>query len=454
MDITQEKIEEQNALLKVVVTPEDYNEKYKQTLKEYGKQINMPGFRPGKVPVSLVKSKYGKALLMEEIERLVSEKINAYVTENELPLIGGIVPSAEKEMQGNWDNPENFEFYYEIGLKPELEVALTKKDKLTYYTIALEDKRVDEEVERIARRYGKLSNAEEVEKNDLLLGDFVELDDKDEVVPGGIMNNNSITLESLDDETQELFVGKKPGDEVIVDPLKMVRDREELERLLEISPEAVDAIDGNFKFIIREIKRLQPADFDEELFDKVFGDDVVQTEEEFREKVAESLRERFESESDTMFRRDLSNHLIEKYQPTLPDEFLKKWLRTNEEMDIDVEQEYDEYRRSTQWQLIVNSLIESKEIQMDENDIIEKTKELLREQFVRYGMPDPDEEQLVGSARQVLSNQEEANKISNLLVNEKLITYAKEQAKVTEKEVDFDKFAELAAQDPAEKATA
>lgn len=454
MDITQEKLEEQNALLKVVVEPQDYSEKYKTSLKDYGKQMNMPGFRPGKVPVSLVRSKYGKALLVEEIERLVSDRLNSYISENNMQLLGGVVPTTDQPVRGDWDNPGVFEFFYEVGLKPELDVKVTDKDKLTYYNIAVDDKKIDEEVLRIARRYGKLRDVEAAGENDMLLGDFVELDENDEIVPGGIMKGNTISLEYVDDEITKALTGKKPGDEVVIDPRKVADGNEDLARLLGISPHDASHVNTNFKFIVREVKRLDPADFNEELFDKVFGDDVVTTEEEFRQKVADSMQERYRSESDNMFRRDLSNYLVEKFQPTLPDEFLKRWLRANDQMEIDVEAEYPEYRRSTQWQLIVNNLIEKKEIELENKDIVSKTVELLREQYAQYGIPDPDPAQLESSARQVLSDEEEANKVSNLLINEKLVEYARGKAKVEEKDVNFDKFAELASKGPAETVNA
>ncbi len=454
MDITQEKLEEQNALLKVVVEPQDYSEKYKNSLKDYGKQINMPGFRPGKVPVSLVRSKYGKALLVEEIERLVSDRLNSYITEKELQLIGGVVPTTDQPVRGDWDNPGVFEFFYEVGLKPELDVKLTDKDKLSYYNIAVDDKKIDEEVLRIARRYGKLSDTDEAGENDMMLGDFVELDENDEILPGGVMHGNTISLEYVDEEVTSALVGKKPGDEVIINPRKVSGGNEDLARLLGISPHAASHVNTNYKFIVREVKRLDPAEFNEELFDKVFGDDVVKTEEEFRQKVAESMRERYRSESDNMFRRDLSHFLVEKYQPSLPDEFLKRWLKMNEEVEINIDEEYPEYRRSTQWQLIVNNLIDNKEIEVENQDIVSKTMDLLREQYAQYGIPDPDPGQLETSARQVLGNQEEANKISNLLINEKLVEYARDKGKVEEKEVNFDKFAELASNDPAEPVNA
>lgn len=452
MNITQEKLDDQNAVLKVVVEPADYASKLDSRYKSLSKTMNIPGFRPGKVPVGLIKSKYGKGLLVEEVENLVSSELNLYISEQKLPLVGGVIPKREGPVAGDWDKPDVFEFHFEVGLKPELDVELTKSDKLKYHTIEIDDEQVNQEVDAIRRRYGKVQSADTVGGDDMVSGDFVELDEKDEILPGGIMSTGSVFLRSVKPDAQKALEGKKAGEEVIVNPKDLVENPEDLAKMLNIDEEAAEGLNTNFKFTVGGISRLEPAEMDEELFDTVFGDDVVKSEEEFKAKVKESLQSRYSRDSDALFRRDLSHYLIEKYNPTLPDDFLKRWMVNDGGFEGDIESEYPGYRRATQWQLIVDHLIETKKIEVNAEAIKDKTKEILKERYAQYGLPEPGEDQLEETARRVLEKREEVEEVTNLVVNDQLVTYARENAKVEEKQVKFDKFVELASTDPAEQA--
>lgn len=447
MNIKEEKISEQNALLKIELQKDDYSEQYNAALKDYRKKMNLPGFRAGKVPLGLVKQRFGKSLLADELNKMLNEKIQGYIAEKKLNVLGSPIPSEEHTEQGDWDNPSDFEFVYELGLAPELDVTITEKDNFNYYTIKVDDKMLDKQIDSIARRYGQMSEAKEAGENDMIIGDFVELDENDEIKEGGIMNQGTISLEFVDPDAAKKFIGKKVGEDAVVDPHKVARDHDDLAKMLDISHEAVHGIDTNFKFIIREVKHLEPAELNQEFFDKVFGEGEVEGEKEFRQRMTEELQKGFVQDSDRLFKRDVTQALIEKYDPSLPDSFLKKWIRMSNEKPItaeEVERDYDSYRKGLQWQLIFNTLIEKKEITIENEEVIERTKSLMAQQYQQYGMPAPEDEELQATAMKVLSNQEESRKVFDMLYDEKLVDYIRKNATVKEKAVDYDKFVEMA----------
>lgn len=450
MQITQEKIDEKNALLKIKVEPTDYNDKYSEALKRTRKQVQMPGFRPGKIPMGVIKSRYGKSLLAEEMNAMLNQSIQSYISEQDLKILGSPMPKEDHVDTGNWDNPGDFEFVYELGLAPKLDVEISKKNKLVYNAIKIDKKLVDDEVDRIARRYGKVEDIEKAGENDMLVGDFVELDDSGEVVPGGVMNQSTVSLEFIDKEQTKKFHGLKVGDDLKVQPSLLAKDNDDLGRMLGLTGEALASSGDNYKFIVREVKRMEPAELNEEFFKKTFGEDGdVKTEKDFREKVSSDLGKHFVSDSDRLFKRDISKAMIDKYNPDLPDEFLKRWIRLSNEKPIsaeEVEKDYAEYRKSLQWQLIFNELVSQEAIKVSQEDVIGKAKELLVGNYAQYGMPAPEDKELEVSAKRVLENQDEARKIYDMLYDEKLIAYVKENASVKDKEVSFDKFVELASE--------
>ena len=447
MNITEEKIDSQNALLKIKLEPNDYSAQYDSALKKYRQQITLPGFRAGKVPMGMVKQRYGRSLLVEELNKVLNENIQKYISENKLQVLGSPIPSESHKEQGNWDNPTDFEFVYELGLAPDLKVEISKKDKFDFHIIKVEDKMLDEQINNIARRYGKMSEAEKAGANDMLVGDFVELDENDKVVPGGIMNHATISLEFVDKAEQKKFLDKKVGDDVVVDPHKVSRGHDDLAKMLGVEHHDVHDIDTNFKFMIREIKHLEPAVLNQEFFDKIFGEGEVKNEKEFRAKITNDLEKGFVADSERLFKRDITNKLIADYNPTLPDAFLKRWIRMTNEKPVtaeEVEHDYGQYQKSLQWQLIFNKLIENEAIKIKSDEVVDRTKQLMISQYAQYGMPAPDEEELKQTALRVLSNQDESRKVYDMLYDEKLIAYIRENATVKEKPVTYDEFVEMA----------
>lgn len=447
MQITEEKIDAQNALLKIKIESKDYSEQFDKALRDTRKRVDMPGFRNGKVPMGIVKKKYGKSILAEELNKMLNENIQKYITDNKLKVLGSPIPSDQHGETGDWDKPSDFEFVYEMGLAPELKVEINKKNKFDYNTIKIDDKLLDKQIGEISRRYGKLSDVDKAKATDLLVGDFVELDENDEVRAGGIMNQSTISLESMDKDIKKVFTGAKVGDEKVVDPHAVSQGHDDLARMLGVTHDDVHDLKTNFKFIVREVKRMEPAEINQEFFDKLFGEGNVKSEEEFRAKISEDLTTGFSQDSDRLFKRDITNSLIEKYDPSLPDGFLKKWIAMTNEKPIsaeDLERDYVEYRKGLQWQLIFNELLASKAISVEQDEVVEKAKALMASQYAQYGMPAPDDKELTETAMKVLANQDEGRKVYDMIYDEKLIDYVRSTASVKDKEVSYDKFVELA----------
>jgi len=448
MQIIEEKIDDLNLVLNIEINSKDYQDKYKNSLKSYGKQVNIPGFRPGKVPAGIVRKKYGKALLAEEINKIINESLNDYIKTNELKILGSPMPSESDIENGNWDQPEDFSFKYDIGLAPEFEIKLNKKGKQDYLLINVDDKMVNEHIDTMRKRYGKLSTPEVSGENDMVVGDLVELNDKDDIVEGGIMSESTISLEFLKDKkAKKLLTGLKVGDHVIVDPKKVSGGDEDLAKMLGIGMDDVKGISTNFRFNVKDIKSMQPAELNEEFFAKMGPKDEIKSEDDLKEKIKNDTANQFLSESDRLFLNAMHKQLMDKSDISLPDEFLKRWIKASNEKPItdeQVAQDYESYANSLKWQLIENKIVEQAGIKIGQEDALVKAKQFVVGQYAQYGLPAPDDENLTTHANQILQNNDEAKKIFDLILEERLISYLKETVKLNEKTVSYDDFVKAA----------
>lgn len=451
MDIVRDNVDDLNAVLTVKVQPEDYQKQYNTTLSNYKKQANIPGFRPGKIPMGVIKKRFGKSVLAEEMNKVINEGIHGYIADNNIDILGNPLPKEDAEIKGDWDNPSDFEFKYEIGLAPAFDVKLSGKNKYTYYKVKVDDALIDKQANDLARRYGKLEEAEKSTENCMLFGQFVELNDDESIKEGGIMNSSTISVEFLEDKkAQKKLIGKKVGDEVIIDPRDVSRGDSDLASMLNIKEEEVADISNKFKYTISEVKELKPAELNKELFDKLFGEGEVNDEKEFRARIKADLENMFEKDSERILSRDVADDLMKKIEFKLPDEFLKRWIlisTQNEDLTAaKVEEDYNNYQEGLKWQLIQNKILKENEIKVEPAEAVEFTKSLLVRQYAQYGMPAPEDKELEASAKQVLQNQEEAQRIYDQIYDEKLLKYFKETVGLKEKAVDYDKFVEIAQQ--------
>jgi trigger factor len=444
MNITQENIDELNAVVKVKVSPEDYTDKVEQALKSYQKKASMPGFRPGKVPPSLVKKMYGKSVLAEEVNRLLSDSIYKYIQENKIDVLGNPLPK-EDNNNVDFDTQQEFEFQFDMAMAPQFSLDLDSGHKFTEYKVVADDKLIDGYVSDMTRRYGKIAPTDTASDGDLIYGDFVELDANGEIVPGGIYKSSTMFLDTPVKDTQKVLVGAKAEDKFDLEPKQISENAKDLAAKLGIEQHQAEGLTNKFRFTVKSINRLIPAELNAELFEKIYGPGVVNTPGEFRAKIAEELAGMFMRDSETRLRNDITAELLNKTNLTLPDAFLKRWLVYANEKPVTMEQvesEYPMYARQLRWQLIENKLIRDNGITVTPEEVTEHVKNILRGNFAKYGR-NPDEvsdEELTATAKRVLEKEEEAKKIFEELYAQKLMTLYRSKFNISEKEVASDEF--------------
>lgn len=441
MNTVEEKIDDLNTVVRIKIDKDDYAETVNNTLKKYRKEANIPGFRPGKVPMGLIKKKFGKGVLADELNKLVGQSLNDFIKTNNIDVLGQPLPKLDEEVKGDFDNPDTFEFAYEIGVAPQFDIKLSKKNKVDYLKVKITDEMLDKEVDNLARRYGKLVSADKVSEKDMVIGEFSQKD-------GDIKNTSTISLEFInDDKVKKQLVGKKVGDKITVDPKKVSRDTKDLASMLAVTEEEAENLNSDFDFTITEIKTMVPAAIDQSLFDKLFGEGNVKSEKELRERIKTDLENMFARDSDNLFLKKLVDDLIEKTKFELPETFLKRWILESNENKLseeEIEADFDNYKSSLKWQLIQNKIIKDNGLEVKPEEAIAYTKQLLANQYAQYGMPAPEDKELVDQAKNVLSNQDEANKIYDNIYNAKLLQFFKDTVKLNEKELEYDKFIEEA----------
>ncbi len=439
MNTVEEKIDDLNTVVRIKVEKDDYADTVNNTLKKYRKEANLPGFRPGKVPMGLIKKKFGKGVLADELNKLVGQSLNDFIKTNNINVLGQPLPKLDEEVKGDFDNPDTFEFAYEIGVAPQFDIKLSKKNKVDYLKVKITNEMLDKEIDNLARRYGKLVPADKVSEKDLIIGEFSQKD-------GDIKNRSTISLEFInDDKVKKQLVGKKVGDTITVDPKRVSINTKDLASMLAITEEEAEKLNSDFDFTITEIKTMVPAAIDQSLFDKLFGEGNVKSEKELRERIKTDLENMFAKESDNLFLKKLVDDLIDKTKFELPEAFLKRWILESNENKLteeEIEADFDNYKSSLKWQLIQNKIIKDNGLEVKPEEAIAYTKQLLANQYTQYGIPAPEDKELVEQAKNVLSNQDEANRIYDNIYTAKLLQFFKDTVKLNEKELEFDKFIE------------
>ncbi len=442
MNITQENIDELNAVLKVKVVANDYLPKVENALKEHQKKASVPGFRPGKVPTGMIKKMYGKSILVDEINKLLNDSLYNYLHENKIEVLGNPLPKADSKI--DWDNQQEFEFLYDMGLAPKFNVALSTNDKFTYKTVKVDEELVDKYISDIAKRYGKLEQVDSSTETDLLNGDFVELDAAGEILPGGVFKSGSLFLERIKDEqVKKQLIGLKKDDKVVLDPQKITVNATELAALLGIDKTAAENFTSQVQFTVKSVNHLLPAEINQDFFNKIYGEGVVNSEVEFKAKVRQELGAMFINDSERKFYNDVVEHLMTTVHFELPKAFLKRWIVAVNEKPVTVEQveaEFDEYAKGLKWQLIENKIIKENELQVSKEEIVDHTKELIKEQFGKFNPEAMEEAELDQTAQRVLANEEEAKKLYEKLFGQKILNLFKSKFTIENKELSHDEF--------------
>ncbi|HAM98580.1 MAG TPA: trigger factor [Marinilabiliales bacterium] len=444
MNITRENIDALNAILTVKIEKQDYEEKVEQVLRDYRKKANIKGFRPGMAPIGMVKKMYGKSVLLDEINKMVSENLTKHLVDEKLDILGEPLPSMRQPSDVDIDAKEDFTFNFDIAFSPVIDLKLSKRDKITYYEIDVDDKMVNETIESHTSRYGKTDEGEIVNEKDLVKGKFEQLDQDDVVLEGGIVTEDSLFAVDRVEESniRALVIGAKKGDIIDFEIKKAFSNPTDLAAMLRISKEVAEQLGGKFRFTVESITSHKPAEVNQELFDAVYGPGTVSSEKEYKEKIVAEIKESFASSSDYKFLLDVKEKLVEKANVTLPDEFLKRWLvAVNEELSTEsVEKDYPLMKNDLVWQLIKNKLIDEQALKIDDVELLDFAKKSVLMQFQQYGLMHIPDEHLESYARKSLEKKDDHTKMVNRVYEQKILSYIKETMKVEPKEVSMNEF--------------
>lgn len=448
MNVSLKNTDAVNGVITVGIVKADYAEKVDKGLRNFRQKANVPGFRKGMVPMGMVRKMYGKSVLMEEINKLVSENLFGYIRENKLNVLGEPLPSLTDQKEIDFDTQEDFEFAFDIALAPEVNVQLGKEDTLPYYQIAIDDAMVDSQVNAYKSQMGTYEKADEAEAKDMLKGTLVELENG-EPKEGGILVENAVLMPEYmkNDEEKNKFIGAKNNSVITFNPNKAYDGAEaEIASLLKIDKAAVAEHTGDFNFEIMEITRHKDAELNAELFEKVFGKDVVATEEEFRNKIKEALTEQTEPESNFKFMEDARDVLVAKAGDLqFPDAFLKRWMKVSDEKktEEEIEASYPKIIEDLKYHLIKEALVKANGIQVEDADINAFAQRVAKSQFAQYGMLSVPDDVLDRYAKDMLKNQDTARNILDHVVEEKLAAFIKETVTLDEKTVSSEEFRKL-----------
>lgn len=442
MNISHQKIDDISAKISVDLTPEDYNPAVDKAIKDQAKKAKLPGFRPGMVPVGHIRRTYGKAILFDEINRVVNEKISAYITEEKLEVLGQPLPvDAEDENKYNWDYKDTFNFNYEIGLAPIFDIPFTAETEFVEYDIKADDATLVERIKNLRRSYGKMTNPEVSEEGDVLYATLKQ--EKED----GIEKTTSVRTDVIEDaKIKKSLVGLKKDDTVKID-IKKAFKVADIARILGITEEEAENLDvTKFELSVQNINRLEEADLNQEFFDKLFPEGEVTTEEQFNEKVKEEVENLFKQNSAQKLRNDMYTFGMEKVEAKFPEDFLKRWLQaTNPNLSAEeIEEGFADFVNNLKWTIIENRIVTANNLEVKYDEVVDLAKERIYGQIKMYNInEEPTDEQLGQFAMQLLSDREQANRLFEEVKALKVFDHLKTTVKTKSKKIDYDKFEKL-----------
>lgn len=433
MNITKKDIDSLNAVVTVEISKDDYSDKVEKVLNNYRKTANIPGFRKGHVPMGMVKKQYGKAVLLEEVNKLLQDTLHNYLTEEKLDVLGNPLPKNDAEI--NWD-ADDFTFEFELGLAPQFDVDVKGK-AITQFKIVADDKMIDNQVKTIRKQYGKLISKTEVAKGDEITGTFTASEP-------AIDNKATFETDVIKGKKQlSALVGAKVGDTVTLKTKGMFADDHDNQKYLGVEHDAAHGLDVEVSLNIEEVNTREMGELNQELFDKLFGEGVVKTEDELKAKIKEDAEGQFAQQSDQKLLNDVVESLIENTKFDLPNEFLQRWIQVSGEEPLTEEAAKEEFERSEKglrYQLIEGKLRAENNLQVTFEELKDHSKNMVKAQMAQFGQLDPSEEELESISARILSNQEEVKRLSEQMNTNKLLAYFKENAKLKTKEITYEKF--------------
>lgn len=433
MNITRKDIDSLNAVLTVAISKDDYTEKVDSVLKNYSKNANIPGFRKGHVPMGMVRKQYGKAVLVEEVNKLLQDNLHKYLTEEKLDVLGNPLPKNETEI--DW-NSSDFTFEFDLGLAPQFNVDVKKKS-ITHYKIVADDSMIDNQITSIRKQYGKLISKDTVAEGDEITGVFGNEE-------AAIDKHTTIETDQIKGKTQlKALIGSKPGDEVKLKTKNLFKDEFQLQNHLGLDADAAKGLEIEVVLKVQEVNTREEAELNQELFDKLFGEGQVTSEEALRQKIKEDAEKQFEQQSDQKLLNDVVESLIENTKFDLPADFLQRWIQVSGEEPLTEEAAKEEFERSEKglrYQLIEGKLMNEHNLFATFEELKDYAGNMIRMQMAQFGQMNPTDEEVEGIVARIMSNQEEVKRLNEQLNSQKMLDFFKENAKLKTKEVSYDKF--------------
>lgn len=434
MNITRENIDALNAVIKVDIAREDYSDKVEKILTDYRKTANIPGFRKGHVPMGMVKKQYGQAVLVDEVNKLIQDALGKYLVEEKLDVLGNPLPKAQDDL--DW-NSENFSFEFELGLAPEFDVKVKGKKAITHHNIVADDKMIDNQVKHLQKQYGKIVSQDVVAEDSEVTGKFTNEE-------AGIDNVATFEVSKIKGKINlKKFVGAKVGDTITVKTKSLFENTNDLVTFLKVSNEDAKDLNVEVTFEVSEINKRELADLDQELFDKLFGKDVVSSVTELKDKIKEDSEKQFAQQGDQKLLNDVTEYLIDSTKFDLPAEFLQKWMQTAGETpmtEAQAKEEYEKSEKSMRYQLIEGKIITDNDLQVKFEDLKAYAMEMIKGQMAQFGQMNPSEKELEDIAARILSNQDEVKRLNEQLMSQKLLEFYKAEANIKSKDITYDDF--------------
>jgi trigger factor len=442
LEITLDKKSTTEGLIKIKLSEGDYQPHVEEKVKDYARKANIKGFRQGKVPSGVIRKMFGKSILVDEINHLLSHKLSDYIKEQNLKIIGDPLPNQEKSNTIDWDAQKDFEFEYQIGLVEDFKYDLSPKVKVKGYKIEVDEKVINDTLNDLRKRFGKVSYPETVEAGDNIFGDVAQKD-------GDVKKERAfISLDKVAGKEQKKFIGKKKDEEVQFDIKTLFTDINGAAELLDISAEEAKAVTGSYVIKINTISRTEPAELNQELFDRVFGKDAATTEAEFTEKVKSTISENYQRETNHFLEHHIEDAFIENTHISIPDEFLKSWLKVTSKGEVTddvLNKEYKDYVRGLKWDLIKNKIADDNSIKVEAEEVRNKAKDLIIAQFGGQAFAEQLKDKMDSIADNYLQNENGQNfmRLYNQLKNEKIIAHIRSNISVDEKKVSVDEFKKI-----------
>jgi trigger factor len=437
MNVTQNKIDDLNTIVKITIKPEDYKPNVEKSLNDYRKKLNMPGFRKGKAPMSIVKKQYEGAVTFEEINKVLNDALSNFISENKLSILGQPLPKANNELD---INAKDMTFEFELGLAPNLNVDLSKA-KIPYYKIEATDKEIDDTILRMQTQFGEVTDADKIEEGGNFVAEVVEIDEEGNQVEEG--KNTTITFLVNDLKSKDSFLGKKKDDIVTIQAQDLFNDVHQLQHFFGLSHENAHQFNANLKITVEKTSIRTKAELNQELFDKVYGKDKIKSEEELREKIKEEIENYYKKESDTKFMNDSVEWLLDTVKFDLPTDFLKKFIKSKAKEPMSDEEasiEYEKTVKALRYQLIEGQILSDNKISIQYNDLVEFTKNQMKQQFAMYGYVDFPDAELDKYVANAMKNEEHVRQSSGNLIQQELFKIFDTKIQKKEKKVTLEKF--------------